>query len=233
MSNYVVRRTFLLVSVVLMLLSPAVAQQIGYLDLTAATDGSRIREPEGVGSGTCGGSDHTYYPEVLVQLEWLDDTKYSLGEPVTFEVKIQNVGRSPITIPWSANLADLEPKDPAISYTYRKATVSLEFGTVPGDLSIFSSFYGSPDIPATLRELQPGDWFLVRGTADLLADDVWVRKNLRSSDHVDVKTSAGLMLDTVRFLPKGKNGKPTENSSCINLTTKQAGDLGVSIYRTR
>jgi len=140
----------------LALLSSAVAQQIGYLDLTAATDAPRIREPEGVGGITCGGSDHTYYPEVLVQLEWLDDTKYSLGELVKFEVKIQNAGRTPITIPWSANLADLEPKDPAISHTYRKATVSLEFGRGPGDLSIFASFYGSPDIPATLRELQPG-----------------------------------------------------------------------------
>jgi hypothetical protein len=228
-----VRKTTLLISAMLALLASAVAQQIGYLDLTTATDAPRIREPEGVGGGSCGGSDHTYYPEVLVQLEWLDDTKYTLGETVKFEVKIQNVGRIPITVPWSANLADLEPKDPAISYTYRIATVSIEFGRVPGDLSIFASFYGSPNVPATLRELQPGEWFLVRGTADLLADGDWVRKNLRGSDHVDVKSSAGFMLNTVRFLPRGKNGKPTENSTCINLTTKKAGDLGVSIYRTR
>jgi hypothetical protein len=232
-SNYTVRKTTLIISAMLALLSSAAAQQIGYLDLTTATGAPRVREPEGVGGGSCGGSDHTYYPEVLVQLEWLDDTKYTLGETVKFEVKIQNVGRIPITVPWSANLADLEPKDSAISYTYRKATVSLEFGQVPRELSIFASFYGSLDNPTTLRELQPGEWFLVRGTADLLADDVWVRKNLGSSDHVDVKSSAGFMLDTVRFLPRGKNGKPTENSRCINLTTKKAGDLAVSIYRTR
>lgn len=104
MSNYLVRKTTLLISTMLALLSSAAAQQIGYLDLTAGTDAPRVREPEGLGGGTCGGSDHTYYPEILVQLEWLDDTKYSLGEPVKFEVKIQNGGKTPITIPWGTNL---------------------------------------------------------------------------------------------------------------------------------
>ena len=41
-------------------------------------------------------------------LAYLDKTSYSMGEEITFEVKIQNTGREAIEMPWTSHLGDLD-----------------------------------------------------------------------------------------------------------------------------
>jgi len=117
------------------------AQQIGSLDITTASR-NRHHEPEGVGGGICGIASHAYYPEVVVSLLSLDNTQYNLGESVNFDVKIQNIGKESITLPWAPNLADFEPQDELATYTYLQGTVSLHFTVEKRELAIYSSFYG-------------------------------------------------------------------------------------------
>jgi hypothetical protein len=104
------------------------SKQDGYLDLTDPVPRQRIHSPTGGGTGGfCGGGggDPTAIPETTVTLESLDEREYSVGEEVTFEVKVENTGGKNIEIPWSPHLGDLEPSDPTRSYTYRVGLLIL------------------------------------------------------------------------------------------------------------
>jgi hypothetical protein len=209
----------------------AFAQQIGYLDLTATTAKERVREPKGARGFSCGRADHTYYPEIMVQLLWLDSVRYTLGEEVTFEVKIQNIGREPITVPWAANLADFEPHDPAASYSYLEGTISLGFAKGKQEFFIFANSYGSPEVAGTLRQLRPEEWVVVRGRSQLLTSDTWVLQEFRNANSMSMRVRADFMLSNTQFLPAGNHEKPTENSSCVNINTKRSSQLDVAIHR--
>ena len=208
----------------------AIAQQIGLLDLTTAIEKDRLREPEGMGGVSCGSSDHTDYPEVAISLTSLDRTQYALGEDVRFEVKIQNVGKDPVVLPWAENVADFEPQDPAVQYSYREGTVSLRIGSVEENFLIFSSFYGSTERPESLKVLRRGEWVTVRGRTQLTTSDDWVFKRFRNNTLVNTQVKPDLMLNKVTFQPRGKNGKPTEESSCVNVRTRSMNQLPVTIF---
>ncbi len=51
------------------------------------------------------------------------------------------------------------------------------------------------------------------------------------SDFLDVQVSADLMLNKVKFVPKGKDGKPAETSSCIHIRTQRMNQLKATIFR--
>jgi hypothetical protein len=127
--NYV--RIVLLAGVALFATSLVAAQQIGWLDLTDTHPRDRIRAPHNVGSVCGGGSGFTPNIEISIAVVSLDKGSYSLGEEVTYEVKIQNSGKEPIEIPWTPHLGDLEPTDSSQFYTFLHAAVSLIF-TEPG-----------------------------------------------------------------------------------------------------
>ena len=76
--------------------STILAQEVGYLDLTDPVHRQRIHSPNGGGTGGfCGGggSDSSAIPEITVVLVSIDKRAYSIGEEVTFEVRIENTGR--------------------------------------------------------------------------------------------------------------------------------------------
>jgi hypothetical protein len=106
--------------------SAVFAQEIGSSDLTDLHPRERIRLPH-AGSGACGGTDFEPSLSANIALMYLDRTSYSVGEEVTYEVKVQNAGKEPIEIPWTPHLGDLEPGDPSESYTYLHAAISLDF----------------------------------------------------------------------------------------------------------
>ncbi|MGA8212241.1 MAG: hypothetical protein WB799_01510 [Candidatus Sulfotelmatobacter sp.] len=207
----------------------AIAQQIGSLDLTTATKKDRLREPKGVGSGSCGWVDHADYPEVAISLTSLDRTQYALGEDVMFEVKIQNVGKDPVVLPWAEDVADFEPQDPTAQYSYRTGTLSLQIGNGKENFLIFSSFYGSTERPESLKVLRAGEWVIVRSRTQLVTNDDWVFRRFRNNPLVNAQVKPGLMLNKATFQPKGRDGKPTE-SSCINVRTRSMNQLPVTIF---
>lgn len=208
------------------------AQEVGSLDITTVIPKERIHQPEGEGGGSCGSAEHVYYPEVLVRLISLDNTHYGLGESVTFEVKIQNVGKEPIILPWSPELANLEPQEQFASYSYRQGTISLDFRVRDRQFSIFSHLYGSPAVLGSMKEVLPGQWVMVRASPKLVIYDDWISNEFAYSDMLTSQVNAGLMLNEVEFLLRGKDGKPAERSSCIMLRTQRANQLQAMIFRT-
>ncbi len=220
----------LLPLIMVLLCGVLTAQQIGSLDIPI-TSRKRLREPGGIGGGSCGGVEHAHYPEAAVSLLSLDNTQYEFGQDVAFEIKIQNVGKDPIILPWGGELADFEPTDRLAIYTYLQGTVSLHFVAKKRELPIYSSFYGSTLHVGTLKDLEPGEWVIVRGQAKLEAFDGSFSPAFGNNDFVSTEVGADFMLNKVTFLPKGEGGKPRETSSCVNVRTQRANQLKSTIFR--
>lgn len=180
-------------SILLSLAAPlsALAQEIGYVDLTDGPSRESSRHPRTFSGGCGGGGSDSREPQVTVTLVALDQTILPLGEEVTFEVKIQNTGKNPVIVPWTPNLGDVEPADPKASYKYRIGVVVVTFKDPESrEFSMGESLYGSEEVPGTLRELAPNHWFTVRGRGrtDAGSPD-WGRDELREFGWVDAKVS--------------------------------------------
>jgi hypothetical protein len=220
-----------LVFVATLLFSPfAMPQEIGTLDLTAVILRERLREPKGVGGGSCVGIEHAHYPEISVSLTSLDRPQYTLGEDVVFEVIVRNLGKDSVVLPWAENVADFEPPDPSTPYSYLKGTISLEVGAGKQTFPIFDSFYGMSERPGTLKELRSGESVVIRGRTQLQTSANWVMEEFRREPFMDATVRAGLGINTVRFDPEGNHGKPGEASSCVNMSVRRANQLKVTIF---
>ncbi len=199
----------------------ALAQGIGWLDLTDTNPRLPIRPP-GLGGGECGGGAG-YEPAISakVTLTYLDRTTYSLGDVVTYELKIQNTGKEPIDIPWTPHLADLVPADPSEPYPYLEAVFSLKFTNPVSarSFSLYSDSYGSPNVAGTIRKLPPGESLFVRGRHPIdLYDEEWPRKIAESSP-LNVKVTANLTLDSATYTPGKTTDTGREHSKCIPIST--------------
>ena len=90
----------------------------------------------------------------------LDRTHYQVGDKPKFEVTIENVDSTPIRIPISPDLADLQPKDPAQKFNYSELQTVLwiaagtEWSANTGGVI---SLYGADDHADTMLTLNPGE----------------------------------------------------------------------------
>src|SRR6184192_3847570 len=153
--------------ILLITVNRLVAQEIGYIDLSDS-DFHESTWPHHWGAGGCGGVDHpvreSSLPAITVRLLSLDKARYSVGEDATFETRIQNTGKTMVTVPWTPNLADLEPPNAVASHTYLSGAVSLGFRDSENrEFWLIESLYGEAGVAGSLRELRPGEWFTVRG----------------------------------------------------------------------
>jgi hypothetical protein len=160
------------------------SQDIGYLDLTTPAPRMPTRSPKRF-SGGCGGTGDgpATSPNATLTLISLDKNTYSLGEEITFEVKIENSGTDTIEIPWTPDLATLEPSDQTQYFSYRSASF-VTILTVPdsGHYLFVSGFsYGSTDAPGTIRDLRPGQSFIVRARGRGDVYDSWWSDKLKDS----------------------------------------------------
>lgn len=228
-------RIGLLAAIALLVVCTTVSQETGWLDLTDLHPRERIRAPHG-GSGECGGGAG-FEPslETSITLVYLDKTSYSIGEEVTYEVKIENTGKEPIEIPWTPHLGDLEPADSSQSYTYLAAAISLDF-TEPNSNRRFSNYsfsYGSSDLAGTTRKLLPGQWIFVRARQKLEAYEEWWWNKTNDSSPVNVRVSANLMLNKVTYSPGEKSDSAMDRSVCIPLRTKLGASSDVALWPPR
>jgi len=209
-----------------------VAQEISYLDLTDPLPRERIRSPRSGSSGCGGGAGFTASSEIIITLLSLDKHSYSMGEEVTFEVKIQNSSRETIEIPWTPHLGDLEPADSTKTYTYLQAVVALKF-TDPiasRSFSVFANFYGSPDVPGSTRELLPGQSILVHVRRKIDVYEEWWWRRVKESPPLTVSASANFLLNRVTYSPNETQSSGTDSSRCIPLRTKEANQLEVALW---
>lgn len=192
----------------------------------------RIRAPNTFGSSCGGGAGFTPNTEVSIALASLDKASYSLGEEVTYEVKIQNSGKKPVEIPWTPHLGDLEPSDASQSYTFLQAAVSLTF-TEPESkrsFSVYADAYGSSDVPGSTRRLLPGEWVFVRARKKVEVYEEWWWTKIRDSSPLNVRASASLMLNKVTYSPGEEGDSGTDQSVCIPLGTKLGAPVDVVLW---
>ena len=224
-----------LACVALLAVSATIAQESGWLDLTDLHPRERIRSPHGAGGecGGCTGLDPTL--ESTITLVSLDKSSYSMGEEITFEVKVQNTGREAIEIPWTPHLGDLEPAESSRPYTYLHAAISLNF-TEPDSnrsFSIYANSYGSSDVAGTSRKVLPGQWIFVRARRKLEAYEEWWGTKIKDSSPLSVKVSANLMLNKVTYSPAEKNDHAVDRYVCIPLRTKLGAPFDVALWPRR
>jgi hypothetical protein len=225
-------RIVLLAGAVFFATSLVAAQGIGWLDLTDPHPRGRIRAPQSGSSGCGGGTGFTPNIEITITLVSLDKASYSLGEEVTYEVKIQNSGKELIEIPWTPHLGDLEPADYSQSYTFLHAAVSLSF-TEPDSnrgFSIYANSYGSSEMPGSTRKLLPGEWIFVRARQKLETYEEWWWTKVKDSSPLNVRVSASLMLNKVTYSPGEKGDSAVDQSACIPLRTKLGAPADVALW---
>jgi hypothetical protein len=136
------------------------AQELASLDLTKIEPRLDLRRPKATSTAKGGysGNDETipcysYKPttgSLHTSLVTLDRTHYEIGDEPTFEVTVENDGLTPVRIPFSPHLSDLQPKDPAQKFAYFSLEIVLWIASgerwssnTGGDVTL----YGSNDHP--------------------------------------------------------------------------------------
>jgi hypothetical protein len=125
------------------------AQEVASLDLTKVAVRDGLRRPKATSPVTGGYSgteqtspclDSTQEVGALrTSLVSLDRTHYQLGDEPRFEVTVENAGSTPVRIPFSPQLADLQPENPAQKFSYSKLQITLwiaaskQWGTTSGN----------------------------------------------------------------------------------------------------
>lgn len=141
------------------------AQEVQYIDLSGVNQPTD-RKPYGsrIENLTCGGSEKLFPHRARITLEWIQTTDIYPHEQLGMEVRVENVGTSPITVPIHPHLTDLQPRDAATRFEYYSLRLPLET-TVPGGglLLGWLELYGSATRPDTFLTLKPGEWIRVRG----------------------------------------------------------------------
>jgi hypothetical protein len=167
-------RLTLSLAVAVALLSTCLAQEVASLDVTKI-ERVPLRRPAATSSITGGyrGTERGYPCRDSAQNGGalrasvsLDRTHYQVGETFKFEVTVENAGSVPIKIPFSPQLADLQPKDPAQKFSYSKLQIVLWIagGDHWGANSAgFVALYGADDHPGTMLLLDPGQWARIIG----------------------------------------------------------------------
>jgi hypothetical protein len=97
---------------------------------------------------------------IKITLLSIDQTSYTLGDPATFEVSLENIGPGSLTIPWGAPI-DLERIDPGPEEPPGFLTATIKLSSNGYDIAS-SVVYGSRLSPKSLRSLKPGERVRVR-----------------------------------------------------------------------
>jgi hypothetical protein len=157
------------------------AQELASLDLTKIEARVDLRRPKATTSakGRYSGTEESTpcfdskqkAGSLHTSLVTLDRTHYQIEDEPTFEVTVENDGLTPVSIPFSPHLTDLQPKNPAQKFAYFALVIELRiasgerWSTNAGGGVIL---YGSNDHPNTMLTLKPGEWVRVIGKGHLI-----------------------------------------------------------------
>jgi len=186
------------------LFSNCPAQEIAVVDLTKVAARVDLRRPKATSPVTGGYSgaqdiracsDPTRNAGALrTSLVSLDRTHYQLGDEPTFEVTVENIGSTPIRVPFSPHLADLQPKNPAEEFAYYELQITLliagdeEWSTNTGGYVVL---YGADDHSNTILTLDPGEWVRIigKGRITLVEDAVKLALSRHPADEMNAQAS--------------------------------------------
>lgn len=156
------------------------AQEVGSVDLTKVVARTELRRPASTpGTRQRGGivadyrcSNATSGAGILrtTLVSVTGRPRYQIGDELTFEVTVKNVGTRPLKIPFSAHLADLQPENPAQKFGYSDLRLSLWAAAgmkwIVGIAEV--RLYGADDHTNTMLTLSPGEWVRITGHQDKL-----------------------------------------------------------------
>jgi len=157
------------------------AQEVGFIDLTKVTTRTDLRHPHPTPKANetpKGGieQDDNRCPtsassggELRTTLVSLDRTYYQVGDEPTFEVMVENVAPAPLRLPFSPDLANLQPEDPGKEFAYSELRLVLwiaggkEWSANTGG---GVALYGADDHAHTMLTLNQGEWVRIIGKGE-------------------------------------------------------------------
>jgi len=151
------------------------AQQAGSIDLTEIKPRVSLRRPPvSAGDATVRhGTGQRYHvcqpvsarPVVVTTLVSLDRAEYRLDDEPRFDLRITNVGSTPLRVPFSPHLADLQPSDPAAKFAYHEVEIQFYMGGARWSTNNGGvvRLYGSEQHRGTMIVLQSGEWAEILG----------------------------------------------------------------------
>lgn len=183
------------------LTAAAGAQEVQFIDLTAAPQRVEIRRPppppesnagHGVGAahfglliGDCG-ADVRDPHSAAVHLDGVDGREIDPSAPIQAEFRFVNTGPLPINVPVSPDRADLQPPDPSAPFTWLSLALAVRVRDVPDSIA-YVELYGAADHNGTTRVLGPGEWIRIKAnirlksqpacTSMTLMPGFWMRSN--------------------------------------------------------
>lgn len=161
---------------------PCVAQEARYIDLASSdysSDGTIVWANNAV-SASC---DRTGDSNSLdVSLVSLDQQSIEYGGELGFTVRVRNVTRQTLRIPFSPDPNEVLPTNPEKPFVYATAEFGLmlqENGPRKNPVIVHSrTLYGADSEPWAYQEIRPGEWITVRNSGKVLGDPNFM-KDLR------------------------------------------------------
>ena len=176
----------------LLMLSAAAlrGQEVAYLDLVDIKSRTELRSPplpppvckedgtctvsgNGFGSISCRGVQRVEPRALKTTLISLDRFVYASDDAAEMEIRIENVGSVEVSIPWSPDLADLQPADETQKFHYSSFAIVLNLASQADrnqhEAIEAAKLYGVAEAPATWKILKPGEWVRVRIKTKLAA----------------------------------------------------------------
>jgi hypothetical protein len=103
----------------------------------------------------------------------LDRTVYRFDDRPRIELQIKNVGAVAVKIPFSSNLADVQPEDPGQKFGYFTMTTGLWIGGSKWSTNAGGTItlHGNDDRTGTMLTLRPGEWVRIIATGKLRRPD--------------------------------------------------------------
>ena len=174
-----------------------------------ASDSGASSAPAGVPAGQASVKGHVRsVVNLRARLVSLDFSSYETGDPVIYEIEVENMGRTPVVLPWSPDSVRVARESDGESI---QAIISLEVWDVSGSRRRLGtleplSLSGSANVAGSLQSLGPreialirvpGTWRAVESERRAMVNeprgDVHVKGVITLvQDHVSVRTTNGI-----------------------------------------
>jgi hypothetical protein len=130
------------------------------LDLTKPVSRKERKKSGSMGgsSASMEGDSRRQVINLKLTLLSLDKQDYRLGDYVICEVRLHNISKSPVFLPWSADYDKVKPNDEKTPPGFLSAFLNLTAMDENEGLIFFNgvSIYGSALLPGSIKQLDPG-----------------------------------------------------------------------------
>jgi hypothetical protein len=146
----------------------SLAAQSVDLDLTTAARPIPTGEPEGTVEVTTlsGSSSSSEAAPPLLRVRLLRmPASCQLGEPLVFDVELQNISSAPLMLPWTLDPSNEGRSNAPAAFPAMNVWLRLERQGVPEAVDGGDTLFGDPSDAFTMRTVQPRERVVIRATA--------------------------------------------------------------------